>query len=272
MVASIMSMAMTVGMISPILAPGLGQLILFIAPWRYVFVVLFAYGAIQLAWVYWRLPETLAPEDRRPLRFSSIRHSLGFFFSHRVAIGYTFGSTCVMGSLMAYITSAQQVYVETFGLGARFPIALGSVALAVGVAAILNSRLVRRFGMRRLSHSAAIAFALINAANAVYLTLSGGGSLAGYLLFLIPAFFSMGLINANFSAIVMEPMGRMAGTASAVYGFATMTGSALLGGVAARFYDGTAIPIVTAFSLFGVAAVLAVLATERGRLFSETHP
>ncbi len=268
--ASIMSAAMTVGMISPILAPGIGQLILFIAPWRYVFVVLFAYGAIQLAWVLWRLPETLTPENRQPLQLGAIARMLGFFVSHRIAVGYTFGSTCVTGCLMAYITSAQQIYVETYGLGAKFPIALGSVAIAVGIAAMLNARLVRRFGTRRLSHIAVIAFALINAANAIYLSLTGGGALAGYLMFLIPAFFAMGLINANFSAIVMEPMGKMAGTASAVYGFATMTGAALIGGVAARLYDGTAIPVVTAFSAFGFTAVFAVLVTERGRLFVET--
>lgn len=268
--ASIMSMAMTVSMISPIIAPGIGQLILFVAPWRYVFVVLFAYGAIQLAWVLWRLPETLAPEDRQPLRLSTISGMLRFFFSHRVAVGYTFGTACIMGTLMTYITSAQQVYVETYGLGAKFPLALGSAALAVGAAAMLNSRLVRHIGTRRLSHGALVALALIHAANAIHLSLTGGGTIASFMLFLIPAFFAMGLINANFSSIIMEPMGNMAGTASAVYGFATMTGSSLIGGFAARFYDGTAIPIVTAFALLGLAALISVFLTERGRLFSET--
>ena len=132
-----------------------------------------------------------------------------------------------------------------------------------------NAKLVRRFGMRRLSHGAIIAFAVINGVNALYLSISDGGSLAVYLALLMPAFFAMGLINANFSAIVMEPMGSMAGTASSVFGFATMTCGAILGGLSARLYDGTPAPVVAAFSVYGFVAIAAVLATERGRLFTE---
>ena len=267
--ASIMSMAMTVSVISPIIAPSLGQLILFVAPWRWVFIVLFAFAGLLLAWVFWRLPETLKEEDRRPLSFSAIRNMLGSYLSQRVAVGYTIGTTCIMASLMAYLTSSQQVYVETYGLGAKFPLALGAVAFSVGVAALANARMVRRFGARRLSHSAIIAFAVINAANALYLSMTDGGTLAGYMAFLIAAYFMMGLINANFSAIVMEPMGAMAGTASSFYGFITMTGSALFGGLAGRLYDGTAIPIATAFAVFGLIGVAAVFIAERGRLFIE---
>ncbi len=267
--ASIMSTAMTVSIVSPIIAPSLGQLILFFAPWRFVFVVLLIFAGLLFAWVFWRLPETLKTDDRRPLSFGAIGNMLSHYASYRTAIGYTIGAMCVMASLMAYLTSSQQVYVDTYGLGAKFPLALGSVAFSVGLAAIANANLVRRFGTRRLSHCAIIAFALINTGNAIYLSLTDGGSLTGYLAFLIAAYFMMGLINSNFSAIVMEPMGKMAGTASAVYGFATMTGAALLGGLAARLYDGTAIPIVVSFAVFGFIGVFSVFVTERGRLFTE---
>ena len=267
--ASIMSIAMTVAMVSPILAPGLGQLILLVAPWRYVFIVIFGASALLLAWIVLRLPETLAPQDRQTLSIAAIGRMLGFYFSRRAAVGYTIGSICIMGALMGYITSAQQIYVDSFGLGGFFPLALASGAVAFAIAAMANAKLVRRFGMRRLSHGAIIAFAVINGVNALYLSISYGGSLAVYLALLMPAFFAMGLINANFSAIVMEPMGSMAGTASSVFGFATMTCGAILGGLSARLYDGTPAPVVAAFSVYGFVAIAAVLATERGRLFTE---
>ena len=249
--ASIMSIAMTVAMVSPILAPGLGQLILLVAPWRYVFIVIFG------------------PQDRQTLSIAAIGRMLGFYFSRRAAVGYTIGSICIMGALMGYITSAQQIYVDSFGLGGFLPLALASGAVAFAIAAMANAKLVRRFGMRRLSHGAIIAFAVINGVNALYLSISDGGSLAVYLALLMPAVFAMGLINANFSAIVMEPMGSMAGTASSVFGFATMTCGAILGGLSARLYDGTPAPVVAAFSVYGFVAIAAVLATERGRLFTE---
>lgn len=268
--AGIMSMAMTIATISPILAPGIGQIILLFAPWRYVFVVLFLFAAVLLFWIVWRLPETLALDKRQKLSFDSIKRMLVFYASDRNALGYTVASMCIMGALFGYIISSQQIYVESFGIGALFPLALASGAFAFSAAAMINAKLVRRIGMRRLSHGALIAFALINAMNALYIALSGGGSLTVFLAFLMPAFFAMGLINANLSAIVMEPMGAMAGTASAVFGFATMTGAALLGGIAAQLYNGTAAPVVAAFSVFGFAALAAVLASERGRLFKET--
>ena len=42
--AQVMSMAMTVFMIVPIIAPGIGQLILFVAPWRWIFGALLIYA------------------------------------------------------------------------------------------------------------------------------------------------------------------------------------------------------------------------------------
>ena len=63
--AQVMSMAMTVFMIVPIIAPGLGQLILFAAPWRWIFGALLIYALVILGWTLVRLPETLKPNPPR---------------------------------------------------------------------------------------------------------------------------------------------------------------------------------------------------------------
>jgi DHA1 family bicyclomycin/chloramphenicol resistance-like MFS transporter len=82
------------------------------------------------------------------------------------------------------------------------------------------------------------------------------------------AFFGVGLMLSNFTALALEPMGHVAGVASSALGFATMCGSALLGGFIARHYDGTTTPLVIGFAATSVATLLVVAITERGRLFS----
>lgn len=265
--AQIMSTALTVFMIVPILAPGIGQLILLFGPWRGVFVMLLSASLSVLLWVWLRLPETLPAAMRIPM---SVRGSLRAYrqvIASRVTLGYTLAQTLGFGAMFSYLTSAQQVFGEVFGLGALFPLAFASVAVTLSAAQFTNSRFVMRFGMHRLSHAAAVAFALVSGLHAAVAHGLGDEPLGLFLALLLPAMFMFGFVNANFSAIAMEPMGKLAGSASAFTGFVTTVGGALFGGMVGRAYDGTAAPLLTGHAMLGAGSVLVVLITERGRLF-----
>ena len=75
------------------------------------------------------------------------------------------------------------------------------------------------------------------------------------------------LANANFSALAMADMGAIAGTASSVQGFCTITGGSILGALIGQAYAGSAVPLHAGFLLAGVAAFAVAAWTERGRLF-----
>src|SRR3954447_7263442 len=62
--ARIMSFVMAVFILVPILAPSIGQAILFVAPWRVIFLALIAVALIFLCWFGLRQPETHPPEAR----------------------------------------------------------------------------------------------------------------------------------------------------------------------------------------------------------------
>ena len=81
-------------------------------------------------------------------------------------------------------------------------------------------------------------------------------------------FALFGLIGANFNALAMEPLSRVAGVGSASYGFATTTIAGVIGGAIGRAYDGTTVPLVGGFFLLGLATIVIVAITERGRLFT----
>ena len=264
--AQVMSLAITIFMAAPILAPGFGQLILLVAPWRWIFVALLLYGVALALWMAWRLPETLAPEDQKPLRAGPIASSYFQFVSNRTSIGYTLASALCFGALFGYISASEQIFLETFEIGDAFALAFAAIAASLGAATLINARLVERFGMRRLAHGALIVFIAVNLAH-LAIAAAGGETFIVFMALMSISFFALGLIGPNATAMAMEPMGHIAGAAAAANGFAGTTLAGFLGGVIGRFYDGTTMPIVTGFAFLGVAALAVVLWTEKGRLF-----
>ncbi len=264
--AEVMSLAITIFMAAPILAPSFGQLILFAAPWRGIFVALLLYGAVLALWMRWRLPETMAPEDRKPLRPGPIASSYLQFIRNRTALGYTLAAALCFGALFGYISASEQIFLETFDLGQNFAVAFAGIAASLGVATLLNARLVMRFGMRRLSHGALLVFLI---ANLIHLAIAAtmGETFVLFMFFMSVSFFALGLIGPNMSAMAMEPMGHIAGAAAAANGFAGTTLAGFLGGMIGQFYDGTTMPIILGFVCLGVGAFALVLWTEKGRLF-----
>jgi len=263
--ARVISMVMLVFILVPILAPSIGQLIILVGTWRWLFAVLLAASLTLLTWAWSRLPETRSPLGGSARR--TLCEALVLVVSNRITLGYGIASGFVLGVLVAYIASSQQVFGSGYGLGKLFPFAFGSVACSIALASFTNSRLVRRLGMRRLSHSALVshlalsaAMALLGAAVAMPLWLALGG--------MAVCFFLYGLILANFTSIAMQPMGQAAGMAASVTGsYSTATG-ALLGTLIAGQFNGTIVPLFTGFAVLGCCALLAVVLVEgRAGLF-----
>lgn len=269
--AEVMSLAITIFMAAPVLAPGFGQLVLFAAPWRGIFIVLLLYGVVLALWTGWRLPETLSPADRKPLRAGPIASSYYQFISNRTAIGYTMASALCFGALFGYISASEQIFLETFNLGNGFAFAFAAIAASLGAATLINARLVMHFGMRRLSHGALLVFIIVNIIH-LAVVFSVGETFIFFMLFMSISFFALGLIGPNASAMAMEPMGHIAGAAAAANGFAGTTIAGFLGGGIGRFYDGTTTPIIMGFACLGIGAFAIILWTEKGELFHPHQP
>jgi MFS transporter, DHA1 family, multidrug resistance protein len=268
--AQVMSMAMTVFMIVPIVAPGLGQLILFVAPWRWIFGALLIYALILMAWTMLRLPETLRPENTTPFRPRAIANAYASVLRNKQTVGYIAATTFVTSALFGYITCAEQIYVDVFNLGTAFPLAFASIALAISFGTYLNSRIVIRHGMRRISHTMTLWFTTVAGTLAVAAS-TVGVSLWGFLGLLALAMSVVGLTSSNFNALAMAPVGNVAGSASALFGAVTSTGGALLGALIARAFDGSVAPFAIGLALSGAAALGAILWTE-GKLTLKPEP
>jgi len=265
--ARIMSLVMTVFMVVPILAPSIGQLILFVAPWEWTFGILTAMALVMLGWTWARLPETLPETARVPLNPAATASAYGEVFRCRVTFGYMAASGVIFGALFAFIGSAEQVMTEVFDTGDSFVLWFAAVAGMLSLANFTNSRLVERFGMRRLSQAALLAFISLGVL-LLGLMLAFGPVFALFMPLFALMFACFGMIGSNFNAMAMEPLGKIAGTASAAYGFSTTTVSSLIGWLIGRQYDGTVIPLISGFVGLGLTCLVFVAIVERGKFFS----
>jgi DHA1 family bicyclomycin/chloramphenicol resistance-like MFS transporter len=264
--ARVMSLSFIVFLGVPIIAPSVGQAILLVAPWPWVFGVLAIFGLAVIAWSAIKLPETLHPEDRAPLDPGPVMAAFQECLTNRVAIGYTVAATLVLGGLFGFLNSAQQVFVGVLGAGTAFPLIFAGIAGGIAVSSLLNARIVGRLGMRMVSHVALVGYIIFAVVHAL-VALSGHETLWAFSLLQAGMMFCFGLVMSNFGSLAMEPLGHLAGTAASVQGFITTIGGALLGFWIGQLFDGTTVPLTLGFAGFGIAGLVAVLVTEKGRMF-----
>ena len=264
--AQVMSLALIVFLAVPVLAPSIGQLIILVAPWRWIFGVLGLFGSAVLLWSATRLPETLHPEDRRPISVDNIVQAFRIVLGNRLAVGYVLAMTAVLGGLFGFLNSAQPIFDQSFGVPHLFTTIFAGIALSMALASLTNARLVGRIGSRRISHAALLGFIALALLH-VAMGAAGGETLWGFVLVQAAMMFCFGLVAPNFNAMAMEPMGRVAGTASSVMGFVTTVGAALLGFWLGQHFDGTTLPLGLGMAGLGLVSLLLVVVAEGGRLF-----
>jgi DHA1 family bicyclomycin/chloramphenicol resistance-like MFS transporter len=264
--ARVMSFVMSVFMLVPILAPSAGQLILFVADWRVIFLGFLAIGALSLAWLHVRQEETLPPERRNPLQVSTMFEAAWQFLRHPVALGYTTAVGFIFAAFINYLSTSQQIFAEQYAQGELFAVWFGVFAVAIACAMIFNGRLVVKLGMRKLSKYALrgeIVLALVFLIPAAIY--AGHPPLWMLGAYLFATFFCCGILFGNYNAMAMEPMGRIAGMAAAISGFLSTLVAIAFGGTLGQLYNGTVLPLVLGYGGFGLLALLLSEWAERRR-------
>jgi DHA1 family bicyclomycin/chloramphenicol resistance-like MFS transporter len=254
--ARIMSLVMLIFMIVPILAPSFGQGVLAISSWRHIFIGLAVYGLVLALWAGIRLPETLAPEARRPLSAAHIGQAAMETLRNRTSIGNTIAVTLAVSALFSFITSVQQIVFDVFHRPELIGVLFACIAGPMGLSSYANSRLVHRFGSRRLLLGALAAF---TTAAIVHLVIAEaiGETIWSFALMQAITMSCFGLIGSNAGALAMEPLGHIAGTASSLQGVITTVGGALVGFIIGQNFNGTTTPFLIGFSICGALGLAA---------------
>ena len=258
--AQILSFITTVFMLVPALAPLAGAGIIGLWGWRAIFAAFAVFALVGGLWLNLRQPETLPPEKRRPFRPALIHASVREIVANPHVRRYILVLTLGFAVLVALLSSTQQIYDITFGRGESFPLWFALTAVLASSGTMLNAALVMRLGMRRLTR-AAFAFQTLFALVFLALLLSGAlpeaAAFPAWFLWSFSIFFLAGLSFGNLTALALQPMGHVAGTAASVVSAVSTILSVFIAVPIGLAFDGTPVPLLSgAFICAGLGWLL----------------
>jgi len=267
MMASVMSFIMSIFIFVPAIAPALGEGLLYLWGWHAIFGLFIFVASLTLVWFALRQPETLPAAKRAPFSFRHIAAGVVETCKSPTAFGYTVSMGFVFSAFVGYLSSAQQIFQDSYRTGTMFPIYFGMFALSIGLASFVNARLVLRFGMRPLSTAALAALVVFAVAfSGVALLYDGLPPFWSFMAYGMLTFFCLGMLFGNLNAMAMEPLGHIAGIGSAVVGSLSTLIAVPVGVTVGRLYDGTVFALVGGFALLGGISLAVMRATARKQL------
>ena len=262
--ARTMSLVMMIFVLVPAIAPTLGQAVMLFSHWRGIFEMYLCYALILLVWVSLRLKETLPREKRITLTALSFYDGFKEVLTHRATASYTICMGLFFGGFIGYLNSSQQIFQVQFHTGTLFSVYFGVLALVLGFSSLINSRIVEKHGTKTIAFRAIVTVVL---ASIVFLALHAfvNITLWMFMSYAVVFFFCFGLLFGNINAMAMEPMGHVAGIASAVIGSLSSIMSMLIGTLIGQLYNNTLIPITVGFIIVGTLALGIILWAEKGQ-------
>ena len=249
-----MAAIMIVISVSPMLAPLTGSIVMAWGGWREIFAVLAVAALLSLSLILFVLPETLAPEHRRPVRPAAMMQGAVLLIRDRRFMGLTLIGGFGMASFFVFLASASFVYTRQYGLSPTgFSLAFAVNAVGFFSASQLAGRLAERHGLERV-----IALAITGFAGATLsltaLVWLGFDSLPVVVIGLFLGNFCLGLAMPTAMVMSLDPHPDIAGLASSLGGTIQMlTGGAMIG-LAGLFLDNSAATMVPAIALCALLA------------------
>lgn len=250
--ARIITIVTAAFLLGPIFVPIIGAGILLVAPWQGVFAASLLAAGVAFAWA-WRFGETLDPAARRPLELRPLADALRLVVTTRATIGHIGAQTFVSASFFIWLGSAQPIIDDIYDRGSQFAFWFAASGIVMALSLLANGRMIDRFGSRRLAVGISIAF-VVACGVGTMITFGAGGVPSIWTFFAWAAVVNaLGtLLTPLCYTLALEPMGALAGTASAVLGVVSLGGGALLAATIDARIDDTVTPMVVGSLVFGL--------------------
>lgn len=260
--AKVMSIMMAIFLIVPAIAPSLGQLALRLGSWRTTFATPPLIAALMWLWAF-RIDESLPAEHRRPLDVAGTWAATKEVLTTRYTVGHLLGLLFALSAFLPYLSSGERIYGLIYDEADRFPLWFAISSVGSAVAAITASRTVKRFGALNVLRLVLGAFA-VGSALLTIASMANSGVPPFWLFFLLMTLIlaSFGVSSAMLNSVAMEPMGHIAGTASATIGTISFVAASILSSFVDRIIGDTVTPFAASFVAY---AVLAIMATTWAR-------
>jgi DHA1 family bicyclomycin/chloramphenicol resistance-like MFS transporter len=245
--------------VAPVIAPLIGSTLLLVMPWRGIFVVLAAYGAVMLTCALFVLPETL-PRARRHDRGSTTAwHRYRSVLSDRVFLGVLVIGAMTFSGLFSYLSSSSFLFQQGYSFSPQqFGLLFAANSLGVVVGVQLASRLAARFGPQWVMAWSTAVLVLSSAAIIVtdQLHLGLWGTIVPLFVFMTACGFTFPCVQV----LALDRHGKAAGTAASLIGAANFGIAGLVSPLVGWLAKDTGITATTMASVMVGCAVIGVAA------------
>lgn len=261
--ARVVTLVMAVFLIGPILVPFAGTAILQFGSWRWIFVASGLLAALAFALTGW-FGETLPPGARRPLQFQPLLEAARTVMGHPVTMAYMAAQTLAQGAFLIYLGSSAPILDDIYDRGDQFAWWFGLSGVGMAITLLINNRLIQRFGAVTVIGRAAVAMVLCSALGlAATLGADGVPAFGVWFAWVCAVNALQTMVTPMANSLALEPMGEVAGTASAIIGFVTMAGGAALAAIVDARIHLTVTPMVAANLVYGIASLGLVVVARR---------
>ena len=263
--AKIMSFVVVIFILVPIIAPAMGKFMLDHYDWKAIFYIQIAFSLLIAFWFWRRQPETLKIENR--IKFTKHLFIDGFkeLIQYKQTTVYTIISGFVTGSFMVYLSSSQQIFQDQYFLIDEFPYIFAGLAIAMGLSIFLNGNLVLKFGMEKLITIALFSFFGVSLLYFILFYNTSNPSIEILLLFFALQFFTIGFLFGNLRAIAMQPVGHIAGIASAITGLISTLMAVPISILIGRYVETTALPLFIGFSCCSLLSIMMLIYIKKSK-------
>ncbi len=270
--ARVMQLVTATFLLGPLVAPFIGELLVSTGWWKAVFVSGVLFAAVAALWLR-AFGETLPVERRRPLEMHAIGHAAKAIFGTRSTMGYMAAITFTDGAFYVHLGAAQFVIDELFGLDRWFAPIFAGFSLVIGLALLYAHHTTFLYGARWTASASSL---VIVGMSAVFLVvcLATGGVPAFWLwvVLTVPALAGMTVIRPTCISLALEPLERMAGTASGVIGAISQGVGAALATLVTSQVSGTVTPMAVGYLGYGILTLVLVTKSHRARATETASP
>lgn len=269
--AKIMSFVTAFFILVPIVAPAIGKGIMDLMGWEGIFYMQLFFALLVGIWFWRRQEETLNPSFKVPFTFRVFVKGTKEILRYKETVSCTIISGLITGSFLVYLSSAQHVFEDLYGLTESFPYIFAGLAFSVGFSTLMNGTLVLRFGMRNLSFLALVVFTTIGLGYSLIFWNTEDPGLAVLLISLSLLFLCLGFIWGNMRSIAMEPIGHIAGIGAAITGFISTILSIPISIFVGSFIKDSVWALFAGLGVCGLLSVLLFMAFKTRPLFARNH-
>ena len=264
--ARVLALQMAVFLVGPTIAPLAGELLLRAGPWQLVFLVALALSGVGIAWSA-RFGETLPSHRRRPIEGPTIGRGIRATLTHRYSTGCVAAMVFSFGAFFVFLGSSQPIVDEVYGRPEWFAFTFAGISAVQGVGVWLSSRVLGRYSAATVGTTAVavnlVAYLVMGTAA---LATSGVPSFWVWVVTITVASTASTITTITLVSLSLQPMERIAGTATAVRGLLTLGFGSVLAAVVDRQIDMTITPMAIGGAIYCTLAFVVLTWARSGSL------